>query len=111
MQRFYNFLIVCLLMLCVLFTEAQMGKNILQDTLMTVKINALAPPAPLYFSIQNRISMSNLFKQSAVIPGNYYTQNFGIICKKELQMQKTIALPVFFRLGSLDYVNWMEGKR
>ncbi len=111
MQRFYKFLIVCLLMLCVLFTKAQMGKNILQDTLTTVKINALAPPATLYFSIQNRISMPNLLKQSGVIPGNYYTQTFGIICKKELQMQKTIALPVFFRLGSLDYVNRMEGKR
>jgi hypothetical protein len=111
MQRYYKFLIVCLLMLCVLFTKAQMGKNIFKDSLKSVKINVLGLNQPSYFSIQQPLFIINSFKQSAVIPCNYYTQNFGIICKKELQIQKTIAFPVFFRLGSLDYVNRLEGKR
>lgn len=111
MQRYYKFLIVCLLMLCVLFTKAQMGKNIFKDSLISVKINALGLNQPFFFSIQKPAFSVNSFNKSAIIPCDYYTQNFGIICKKELQIQKTIALPVFFRLGSLDYVNRLEGKR
>ncbi len=111
MQRFCYFLIVCLLMVCVASTNAQTGKNILKDTLTTVKINALASPALLSFSVQSPLFATSLFKQSAIIPCNYYTQTFGIICKKELQMQKLTALPIFFRLGTLEYVNRLEGKR
>ena len=37
-----------------------------------------------------------------------YTQHFGFFCRKELQLEKAIKLPVRFRLGSLDYVNSLE---
>jgi hypothetical protein len=111
MQRFYKFLIICLLMLCVNFTRAQMGKNIFTDSLITIKINALAPVyPPLFFSKTPSVTPDSL-KKISIIPANYYTKLFGIICKKELQLQKSIAVPIFFRLGSLEYVNRLEGKR
>jgi hypothetical protein len=46
----------------------------------------------------------------AVISNNFYTQNFGFFCKKELQLEKITKLPFKFRLGSVQQVDWMEGK-
>ena len=34
----------------------------------------------------------------------------GFFCKEELVIQRTLRLPIFFRLGSLEYCNRMEGK-
>jgi hypothetical protein len=45
-----------------------------------------------------------------VISGNFYTQNFGFFCKKELQLEKITKVPFKFRLGSVQQVDWMEGK-
>lgn len=47
----------------------------------------------------------------SVINSDYYTQNFGFFCKKELQFEKATKVPFKFRLGSVQYCDWMEGKR
>ena len=45
-----------------------------------------------------------------VLPQNFYNNHLGYFCKKEVQIQKLISMPVYFRLGSKEYVDWMERK-
>jgi hypothetical protein len=57
-------------------------------------------PSPIYYG-------PSLF---SIIPANFYVQNFGFFCKKEVQLQKVTRLPFLFRLGSVQQCDWMEGK-
>lgn len=45
-----------------------------------------------------------------VLPQNFYKQCLPVSCKGELQMQKITALPLCFRLGSKEYVDYLEKK-
>ncbi len=46
----------------------------------------------------------------SVINADFYTRNFGFFCKKELQFEKATRIPLRFRLGSLQYNDYLEGK-
>lgn len=45
-----------------------------------------------------------------VLPQNFYTQQLSFFCKKEVQLQRLLSLPVFIRAGSKDYVDYLEKK-
>ena len=45
-----------------------------------------------------------------VLSQNFYNQQLRFVCKKEVQLQKLVSLPVYIRLGSKDYVDWLERK-
>jgi hypothetical protein len=44
------------------------------------------------------------------LPQNFYNQSLGYFCKKEVQLQKFTSLPLFIRLGSKEYVDYLERK-
>jgi len=47
----------------------------------------------------------------AILPANYYCSQLGFFCKKELKLETATKIPFRFRLGSLQYNDWLEGKK
>ena len=50
------------------------------------------------------------FRKAFLLPQNFYTQHRPFFCKKEDQLQKRTGMNLFFRLGTKDYVDWLERK-
>jgi hypothetical protein len=53
---------------------------------------------------------ASLPAERTVIPADRVVTHFGFFCRRELELEKTIRLPLRFRLGSLEYCNRLEGK-
>jgi hypothetical protein len=91
--------------LTVLFSQAQV--------LSHVNFSVKQEPRLLPFSI-SKADSSNIKILSgpiSVIPQNYYTAHFGIMCRKELALEKATKIPFRLRLGSLAQCNYLEGKK
>jgi len=111
-QRVYQFLVVLLLILP--------GKNFSQQQmpLIAQKIPHAPQSFPVlnsygthYFQSFKKIPGYNLNSDSiCVINSNFYANHLGFFCRGELLFEKMTYIPLRFRLGSLDYVNRMEGK-
>ena len=49
-------------------------------------------------------------KTSTVVRPDFISSRQGYVCRQEWKFEKKTGLPIRLRLGSLDYVNKMEGK-
>ena len=61
-------------------------------------------------SLGQNIDSAKLFEKKAFLPQNFYNQHKGFFCKKEDQLQKATGLNLFIRLGSKNYVDYIERK-
>jgi hypothetical protein len=65
----------------------------------------LSPPLP----VSHPLRLSHL--PHATIPPSWYTDNLSGFCRPEWKLEKSTGIPLRLRLGSLDYVNRLEGKK
>lgn len=68
-----------------------------------------AKPPVLISATRINITTPDLAKP-AILPPGFYTKTIGYFCKKEIQIEKAVKLPVRFRLGSVAYTDKMENK-
>ena len=97
---------VIIFFLWAFFGVAQTTKNtaLFASRLSPLKISSLA------VSFKNQNVNAPTISLHLIAP-NYYTQNFGFVCKKELALHKAIKTTLFVRLGSLQQCNYLEGKK
>jgi hypothetical protein len=48
---------------------------------------------------------------SMLISPTFYCDNLGFFCKQEIKFAKVTKIPFVFRLGSVELVDYLEGKR
>jgi len=59
-------------------------------------------------------SLQQFFQPNTTINhslSNKYYDHLAFFCKVELRLEKAAKIPVKFRLGDVDYVDELEGKR
>ncbi len=57
-----------------------------------------------YNKIYNNLPVSG-------IPSNFYSCNLSFFCKQEKKFESVTKIPFKFRIGSVQYCDWMEGKK
>jgi len=96
---------IAIFFICPQFLIAQPDASIKVSSL---KFIPKLSTTPAYKTQNGSVKLSRPF---TVIAPNYYTQHFGIMCKKELALEKATKIPFRFRLGTLQHCNYLEGKK
>lgn len=75
----------------------------------TVKVSAVKHFMKTYATLPTGISLP--YTTQKVLSPNFYVKNLGFFCKQELKFEAATGIPFKFRLGSVQYCDWMEGKQ
>ena len=122
-QRVYQFLVVLMLILPVsIFSQQQMPlfaqktPHIKSSGNFKARVNRITVIQATLLSVMKypyRFTLNPFpFRMEGieVINANFTIQNLPFFCKKEFLFEKNTSVPLRVRLGSLDYVNKLEGK-
>ncbi|HMJ46609.1 MAG TPA: hypothetical protein VK498_04735 [Ferruginibacter sp.] len=78
------------------------------------QLNSLNPPTFKPSSQSLFYSTANYFPpliSNKVISPDFYSRNMGFFCRQEIKLEKATKIPFKFRLGSVQYCDWLEAKK
>ena len=134
MQQRYSFLLVALIFLhlTALCQEQKFVKNYLTPQEHTLKSHSVTasheytavqfrsslnipevkPADPYFYVLRKDYQGITPVSNATVYQYKYFSpmRDWGIICQKEWQLEKTTGIPFRFRVGSLEYVDKLEAK-
>ena len=82
---------------------------LIKSDTMQVKLVNIAPLPTILDSYSHQEKFVVMLCTYPLIK-DYYTSNLGFICKREYIFEKQTSIPLRFRIGSLDYTNYLEQK-
>jgi hypothetical protein len=100
------------LFFCTIFVGSlAKGQNIIPKfnipTFNTTPVYSIKPQT---FSLQLVNEKRNISPSMLVSP-TFYCSNLAFFCRQEIKFEKITKIPFKFRLGSVQYVDYLEGKR
>ncbi len=103
---------------------------------LVVKAQQASILLPIAYSLKDSVKLPEIAKKNLLIPGeivinplagfripapstgatgmirpDYFTRQWGIFCEGEWRIEKRTGIPLRVRLGSLEYVDRLEGKQ
>ncbi len=72
---------------------------------------------PFYLAKQRSFSLlpaqnkHTIIAPSMLVSPTFYCSNLAFFCRQEIKFEKITKIPFKFRLGSVQYVDYLEGKR
>lgn len=67
-------------------------------------------PLPKTLVFKSTLYPAQIKKPNVIVRPDFTSSSQGYVCRQEWKFEKKTGLPIRVRLGSLDYVNKMEGK-
>jgi hypothetical protein len=103
--------LICLLFSFPFFAKAQVGLYAGKTLLLVPSLTFQPlPKIENTFDTKEEKTLQNLQPTWSFSESNVYDNHFGFFCKVEVKLDKVAKVPMRFRLGSIDYVNGLEGK-
>jgi hypothetical protein len=100
-MRQFGVKIFCCLLYCLAWKSAQAGNadSVHIFSCSKVLLKPVLPVAPLHETVAMK---------SLSMPANFI--NPGFFCRQEVKLDKKLPMPLRFRLGNMEYSNWLEQK-
>lgn len=123
-QRVYQFVVVLLILNpAKIFSQQQLPlyghnsphkykfleirDNLISDKVVVSTIFLDRPGLQSSPGSQQKLAYSSAIR---IVKPGFTLQHLPFFCEKEIQVEKATLVPLRFRLGSLEYVNQLEGK-